>query len=387
MNRFKTDADGLLNVLPELTLNDLTAIGHKYSVAIKKWRRGEPMPILTQAEWAATRNPNLPLPGSVPPHSIETVGAKDWRDYFAGAWVVNMATRPERLAAFMAGVPSDWPFAPIERLEGVNGASVTIPSTWKAPRGAYGLYLTYRNLLTRAIDEGWDKPILLFEDDATLIPDFTAKATAAIANTPADWDLLFIGGGAKGPSRFGKAMNLYGAARFPTRPGIRRTANILLTHAWAISPRFFAPLRDLFDKFQGHVDVAINRVAIWHRVFICDPVLSNQRPGESDIAEGEWKWGGDLTGKRQSRPRESIIDAWHLAALKALAKGYDIEATPDGVTGNGTQMGKTCRDGLVKYRPKWRTAQPPGGLCTTFSGRTERTGQPTVNPLFCKETP
>jgi hypothetical protein len=295
---FKSDKDGLLNVLPDLTLKDLTRIGANHADLMKKWRKGQPMPVLTQSEIAAIKNPNLPIPDGATSHSAQTVGSRDWRNYFAGAWVVNMATRPERLAAFLADMPADWPFAPIERLEGINGTDIAVPATWKAPAGAYGLYLTYRNLLTRAIDEGWDKPILLFEDDATFDPHFSARATDAIANTPADWDLLFLGG-SSGVSRYRKAFSMVRETRFPTRPGIRRADSIVLTHAWAVSPAFFIPLRDLFDRFQGHVDVAIDRRAMWHRVFICEPVLSSQRPGESDIAQGEWKWG---TGPVTLRP-------------------------------------------------------------------------------------
>ncbi len=295
MFNLKTDKDGLLNVLPEMSLRDLTAMGSRHAEARKRWRKGEPLPLLTKMELAAIRNPNLPLPDGVPSHAADTVGDRDWSSYFAGAWVVNMESRPERLVAFQAGVPEDWPFAPIQRLEAVSGADVTVPITWKSPRGAYGLYLTYRNLLTRAIDEAWDKPVLIFEDDATFVADFTAKATAAITNTPADWDLLFIGGINFGVSRYSKAFNLAAnlaaKTRFNSRPGVQRVSNVLLTHAWAIAPHFFTPLRDLFDKFQGHVDLAIDRRAIWHRVFMCDPVLSQQRPGESDIAEGQWKWG------------------------------------------------------------------------------------------------
>ncbi len=201
------------------------------------------------------------------------IGPQSWREYFGRCFVVNLARRPDRLDAFRAGLPSPWPIPDVERVAAIDGALIPIPSDWRAGAGAFGLMRTYQTLLERGLHEGWDKPIVLFEDDAVFVPDFAERLGKSLANLPADWDAVWLGGQHKGE-------------RLSVAPGIVRSAGIHRTHAFAVHPRFFKMLLRIWQEGWDHVDWCITRCSRKFKIFAVDPFLAGQAAGPSDIGNG-----------------------------------------------------------------------------------------------------
>src|SRR5690606_11460541 len=120
-----------------------------------KNRTPRPVAPAAPAEAAAASKPpgwyeRLP---DLPPLQGRPLGERDWHSYFGHAFVINLDRRPDRMEAFTRGLPADWPFVPVERVSAVDGATQRAPAGWRSGRGAYGLYLTYRDILQRGIDE------------------------------------------------------------------------------------------------------------------------------------------------------------------------------------------------------------------------------------------
>src|SRR5690606_34575840 len=118
---------------------------------------------------------------------------------------------------------------------------------------------------------GWDKPILMLEDDAVFVPDFARRFADAMANVPADFDAVWIGGQHRG-------------RKLPHADGVVRATGIHRTHAWIIHPRFFKPVLKIWQEHWGHVDHAITACCSRFRILAFAPFLVAQGEGRSDIS-------------------------------------------------------------------------------------------------------
>lgn len=188
--------------------------------------------------------------------------------------VISLARRPDRLAAFY------------ERLDGrldalpypaVDGQAEPPPAWWKTTPGAWGCYRSHAAVIDEAIADGV-KRLLVFEDDATFVPDFADRLAAL--EVPADCGQLYLGG-----------QHLSRAE--PGPPGLVRGRNVNRTHAYAVFGReALETLRDHLRpdpalwKARHHVD---HHFGILHRerriaCYAVSPWLCGQSAGTSDVS-------------------------------------------------------------------------------------------------------
>jgi len=78
------------------------------------------------------------------------------------------------------------------RFSACDGNALVQPPHWQHTAGAYGCLLSHVQVV-QAARESDHESVLIFEDDAVLDPEFTAKFASFIRELPDDWDMLYFG--------------------------------------------------------------------------------------------------------------------------------------------------------------------------------------------------
>jgi hypothetical protein len=151
---------------------------------------------------------------------------------------ISLARRPDRRQAFLERVPKDWPWRPIEIVDAVDGKLCKHPKWWRQGGGAWGCYKSHLNIIEQALNNCLES-VLIFEDDATFVPDFAAKATEFFQRLPGDWAQAYLGG-----QHLRKAQ--------PACDGVLRAANINRTHAYAL--RGAGEMREVYGWLNASRD-------------------------------------------------------------------------------------------------------------------------------------
>lgn len=193
-------------------------------------------------------------------------------------FVISLARRLDRLEAFAARLPADWPLPRPCLFEAVDGLAEAVPAWWRAPAGAWGCYRSHLELVECCLAEGIDR-VLVLEDDAAFVPDFAARLAAL--DVPDDCQQLYLGG-----------QHLAAPEAGPD--GLVVGRNVNRTHAYAVLGRLALEL--LREHLQPdparwtskhHVD---HHYGILHRerrirVYAVRPWLCGQAGGTSDVGK------------------------------------------------------------------------------------------------------
>lgn len=107
------------------------------------------------------------------------------------ALVINLPESTERLAAFKKNNHFKGDMTVLWAVDGKKEPPV--PKGIPLHPGDLGCLLSHKAALEHARDEGWDM-VVIFEDDAIMVPDFDVKLRQAMAELPDGWDMLWLGG-------------------------------------------------------------------------------------------------------------------------------------------------------------------------------------------------
>ena len=161
------------------------------------------------------------------------------------AVVISLPRSAERLEAFRSNANADdtW----IDLVAGVDGQRLDpedllqrhliAPSALSWPRGQLGCALSHLRCLLRCQRNG--QPLLVFEDDALLAPNWVDQLEQLLSEAPVDWDLLLLG------------WNLDSCLQLEWSPGLSLTA--------LFQPRF-PDIRQLQEALSGQ------RPRQWYRL-------------------------------------------------------------------------------------------------------------------------
>jgi hypothetical protein len=209
----------------------------------------------------------------------------DLAAFFDRVVVINLNRRPDRRERFEQHLSAvDWPFAPPQRVEAIDGRLHAPPPWWRAGRGAWGCHRTMVGILETALADGVER-MLVLEDDVCFVSDLRERAARFLAAVPDDWDQIYLGGQhlVRRPARH-TVVNAEVVRPFDVNRG----------HAFGVRRRFLAPLhRHLADLTEHarfprlHVDHRMGQLHRTGRFEIYAPVrwLAGQVEGRSDISE------------------------------------------------------------------------------------------------------
>lgn len=182
--------------------------------------------------------------------------------------LINLRRRPDRLASALAQCekasikPTVFP--------AIDGHALPLPELWKDGSGAYGCLESHRRVLERCILDGVNS-VMVLEDDATLVPDFSTKLAELLAVLPSDWDAVFLGGQHITP---------------PIQtdvPGIVRAVNCHRTHAYLVRGEYMRKLYQVWSTERGHCDHIWGRHQEQYQVFAPLKWMASQAAGVSNI--------------------------------------------------------------------------------------------------------
>ncbi|MGL4943322.1 MAG: glycosyltransferase family 25 protein [Thermoguttaceae bacterium] len=112
---------------------------------------------------------------------------------FEKVYVINLDTRLDRWEAFLRRLPHQWPFAVPERFPGIDGRLVPPPVWWMSGAGAWGCHRTHTRILEDCLRNNVSS-VLVCEDDAVFVEDFSASVQVFMQHLPDDWEIVYFGG-------------------------------------------------------------------------------------------------------------------------------------------------------------------------------------------------
>jgi len=160
-----------------------------------------------------------------------------------------------------------------ERMPAVDGrmlapdemkANVTALGRHLLTPGMIGCFLSHRRCWAECAASG--EPLMVFEDDAVLMPEFRSRLAAALNDLPVDWDVLLLGAfgcvhpsGVYGPYGIFKLFGWVGGGTRKTRKlpgdgGLHVPWRPYGTHAYLLSPSGARKLLETCPRANYHVD-------------------------------------------------------------------------------------------------------------------------------------
>jgi hypothetical protein len=138
---------------------------------------------------------------------------------------ITLDRRDDRWERFLKDLPEDWPFGEVEKYPAIDGKKTRVPPWWRQGRGAWGCYRSHVNLIEDCLNRDIHS-LLLLEDDAICVRDFTAKWERFHRDLPHDWQILYLGG-----------QHLMMRKHKPRRvtDEVYIPYNVNRTHAWAVN--------------------------------------------------------------------------------------------------------------------------------------------------------
>jgi len=223
--------------------------------------------------------------------------------------VINLARRPDRLQRFWS-LLGQWPFKTPQRVEAVDGAAVCVPGGWDKGPGAWGCLLSHRAVLDSAIADNVST-LLVLEDDAYPVKNFTSLATRFLQNVPDDWDGLMLG-----------AEHLLPPT--PITFGVVRCQAANRSHAYAVRGKFMNVLSQFWrNTTNDHCDIVISSLMRHFKLYAPDPLLIGQDAGQSDVT-GRKEWLRFL----DSQDKEAIADADPRHFIEKLVVRVPMHSAP-----------------------------------------------------------
>lgn len=209
-------------------------------------------------------------------------------DWFSRVYVINCATRPDRLARVMEHLRETGMADPdkLTVFPAVVGEWTGFPADWHAGRGAWGCLQSHRRIMedvlhVRAVGGRMAlDSVLILEDDVFFTAGALEKLNTFMAAVPSDWGQIYLGGQHRHPTK-------------PTdRPEVMRATSVHRTHAHAVSRRAVQRLYchiSYMSDYRGRCRHVDHQLELAHRrgdwPVYCPPKwIAGQDQGVSSIS-------------------------------------------------------------------------------------------------------
>lgn len=247
-------------------------------------------------------------------------------DWFEQIWVINLKRRPDRLSRFRNELEkASWPFRKPDVFAAIEGDKVGVPPYWQTGGGSYGCLRSHLVILERAIQEDV-QTLLVLEDDAIFKETFAKDVAGFLAQVPADWECLMLGG---------QHVN---SQPIPVAAGIVQPGGgggIQRTHCYAL--RGQRAMKELYRTWASsavHCDWVMGPRMAQMNTYAPQPFLVGQSEGHSDISgsANPAKFWRSPSGKepvvvlRAPRPVMEALQArgWHGGYTRDPETGIDV---------------------------------------------------------------
>lgn len=222
--------------------------------------------------------PAIPPPHPLTSHALYNI--------FDQVRVISLERRPDRLRAFWACFPQNWPHRTPVPFAAIDGAKVRPTPGWRSGRGAYGCKLSHCEVLREAIADPACSSVLIFEDDAMPHPEYAEMAGVFFASVPSDWAVIWLGGHELGGHR-SKSVNQH----------VRQMTCPHRCHAYAVRGRDnIAVVLARMEKCSGHIDHCLGKFLGDHyRVYAPSPAMLVAQAANTSNIDGKnhgTRWWG-----------------------------------------------------------------------------------------------
>lgn len=184
--------------------------------------------------------------------------------------IINLERRPDRLEQIRAEIAKGWPFVEPTVMKAIDGHRCEAPDGYSQGNYAWACFQSHRRAIEDAVNDGLES-ILILEDDATFVDDFSTKAIQFVESLPDDWQFAWLGGHHMRPP-------------IPIKPGVVKSVHMDRCHAYAARGQ---GLRDLYRFWHqwhpGHCDWALSEWVASRPSYCAQPWLVGQVGGWSDI--------------------------------------------------------------------------------------------------------
>jgi len=207
--------------------------------------------------------------------------------------VINLPKHEKRLEGVKASLNAAG--VPFKRMDAVMGKALSVEERKACVSflgrllmtpGMIGCFLSHVKCWKECVAQS--EPLIVFEDDVVVSPDFCDKLNAAMEHLPDDWDVLLLGAvGAVSPKyyhiNFMHAL-LAGGLRWPRwhAEDVHEPMRPFGTHAYLVSARGAAKLLQKCPKVNYHVDVVAWGLRSL-RLYAIHPLLAKQTHEDTTI--------------------------------------------------------------------------------------------------------
>jgi hypothetical protein len=234
---------------------------------------------------------------------------------FDRVYLINLKRRPDRLDNFRRlQKHCGWHLPEPMVYEAVDGSVVGVPNQFRCGPGAFGCLLTHRRILEDCLMSGTDSALIM-EDDITWVTEGWNILKQFMADVPADWQQVMLGGQHTLPPS-------------KVTDTVYKITNCQRTHAYSVRGDTKKSLLEAWYTCNVHCDWKMGE---WQKDIVAyAPHLFpfGQMGGKSDIAGRDhgpryWDWSNEVNGEYLliARCPKFIMDN-----LKGFHRGYWLNA-------------------------------------------------------------
>lgn len=190
-------------------------------------------------------------------------------NFFDKVYCINLDNRPDRwLDCVKEFEKID---LNVERISAINGS--ILKNNTNISNGALGLTLTVKNIIKDAINNSFNK-ILILEDDVVFTDDINTFNTD-INYIPNDWEMVYFGGN----------HNTHMGFSPPTQINdyFKRLKHTYAAHAVGFNKNGINKVNTLLNGVLKEIDVMYTDIQKNNNVYCFNKLLATQRAGYSNI--------------------------------------------------------------------------------------------------------